>query len=71
MAMDISKAKVVVQRINSISAELYDKLDLLERVLVQDPVEGKIELTSTQKDKVKKIISRLVKELKDEVSKLG
>ena len=71
MAIDISKAKVIVQRINSISAELYDKLDLLETVLVQDPVEGKIELTSTQKDKVKKIVSRLVKELKDEVSKLG
>jgi len=70
MAIDISKAKVIVQRINSISAALYDKLDLLERVLVQDPVEGKIELTSTQKDKVKKIVSRLVKELKDEVSKL-
>ena len=71
MAIDISKAKVIVQKINSISAELYDKLDLLETVLVQDPVEGKIELTSTQKDKVKKIVSRLVKELKDEVSKLG
>jgi len=71
MAIDISKAKVIVQRINSISAELYDKLNLLETVLVQDPVEGKIELTSTQKSKIQKIISRLVKELKDEVSKLG
>jgi len=71
MAIDISKAKVIVQKVNAVSSELYDKLDLLETVLVQDPVEGKIELTSTQKDKVKKIISRLVRELKDEVSKLG
>ena len=70
MAIDISKAKVIVQRVNAISSELYDKLDLLERVLVQDPVEGKIELTSTQKSKIQKIVSRLVKELKDEVSKL-
>jgi len=70
MAIDISKAKVVVQRINSISAELYDKLDLLERVLVQDPVEGKVELTTEQKDKIKKVIARLVKELKDEIGKI-
>jgi len=70
MAIDISKAKVIVQRINSISAELYDKLDLLETVLVQDPVEGKIELTSTQKNKIKKIVSRLVQELKNEIGKL-
>jgi len=71
MAIDISKAKVIVQKINSISAELYDKLDLLEKVLVQDPVEGKVELTTEQKDKIRKVIARLVKELKDEVSKLG
>lgn len=70
MAIDISKAKVIVQRINSISAELYDKLDLIQRVILSDPVEGKVELTSTQKDKVKKIVSRLVKELKDEVGKI-
>jgi hypothetical protein len=67
---NIDEAKVILQRISALAMEMYERLGRLQTPILEDSVEGKIELTSTQKDKVNKIINRLAKKLKDEIAKL-